>query len=201
MRRFLSLALLLLSSTAFAQEAPPEESLFGKPRPTLHIGLHGGPVLVGGDVATTTRAKFGGGFGVDVGMRMFRHLYGGIAFDLQMFSTHETLSPQVQDNVLGVGFGPMFGWFTRPETLGGVLQLGLGGRVFAISNQTGTSNSYGSFEGRVMTGLTFPIGPLRMVLPRVDFYGGTDGTLTHATLSVGLSAGYDHDFSAKKRDF
>jgi hypothetical protein len=198
-KKFLPLGLLFVAQTANAQDVDAPKPDANPVRPNILVALRGGPVLVGGDIADTARAKFGGAFGVEAGVRMFRHAYVGLALDIMMFSTHEALSPAVQDNILGFGFGPMVGWLTRPETIGGVLELGVGGRLFALSNQTGTSNTYGSFEGRAMTGLTFPIGALRLVLPRLDFVGGGSGSLAHAIITIGLSAAYEHDVSKRSR--
>ena len=169
-------------------------------KPVLQVALHGGPVLVGGEIVTDARAKFGGSFGLDVGVRVMRHVYGGLAADMMIFSTTDARFVTAQDNILGFGLGPVVGWYMRPETLSAVLQVGAGGRFFSVSNQVGRGDSYGSFEGRAMLGLTFPIGALRIVLPRLDFVGGGAGNLAHAVLTLGVSAGYDHDFSKRSMD-
>jgi hypothetical protein len=205
MKKTFSLMLLIVAKSAIAQTADvtaqprSQPGPLGPVRPNVLVALRGGPALVGGDVTDSARAKFGGAFGLDAGVRLFRHAYAGLALDIVMMSTHETLSPAVQDDIVGVGFGPMIGWYTRPETIGGVLQLGAGGRLFSLSNQTGTSRTHGSFEGRAMLGVTFPIGALRLVVPRLDFAGGGAGSLAHAVLSLGLSAAYEHDLGRPRR--
>jgi hypothetical protein len=198
-------AAMLAVTQASAEGATPD---FDQPtkkksdfdlKPVLQIGLHGGPVLAGGKIVEDARAKFGASFGLDIGVRVMRHVYGGVAFDMMIFSTTDERS-RAQDNIIGFGLGPVVGWYMRPETLSAVLQLGAGGRYFSVSNQIGRGDSYGSFEGRAMLGLTFPIGALRIILPRLDFVGGGGGSLAHAILTLGLSAGYDHDFNKRVRD-
>jgi hypothetical protein len=197
---------LLYSNAARAEGATPD---FEQPtkkksendlKPVLQVALRGGPVLVGGDIVTNARAKFGASFGIDLGARLMRHIYGGIAFEIMTFSTTEQLQPSVQDSIIGFGLGPMVGWYMRPEALSAVLEVGAGGRFFSIANQIGRGDSYGSFEGRAMLGLTFPVGALRLMLPRLDFVGGGAGNLGHAILTLGVSVGYDHVFGKKVSD-
>lgn len=173
-------------------------------KPVLQVALRGGPVLAGGEIVADARAKFGAAFGLDAGVRLMRHVYAGLSAEIMTFSTTDQLQ-MAQDSIIGFGMGPMVGWYMRPETLSAVLEIGAGGRFFSVSNQTGRGDSYGSFEGRAMLGLTFPIGPLRLIVPRLDFVGGGGGgagagSLAHAILTLGLSVGYDHDFSRKLSD-
>jgi hypothetical protein len=187
------------SSTTPDFEQPKPKAETDVLRPVLQIALRGAPVLAGGEIVADAKARFGAAFGFDAGVRLMRHIYGGITLDIMTFSTTDTLSG-AQDSILGFGLGPMIGWYMRPETLSAVLEIGAGGRFFSVSNQQGRADSYGSFEGRAMLGLTFPIGPLRLIIPRLDFVGGAAGDLAHAVLTLGLSAGYDHDFSKRVRD-
>ena len=203
--RRIVVAALLAATHAHADGTTPDFEQRTKPKsdfalkPILQFALHGGPVLVGGEIVQDARAKFGANFGLDLGVRLMRHVYGGLAGDLMIFSTIDARS-RAQDNIIGFGFGPVVGWYMRPETLSAVLEIGAGGRFFSISNQIGRGDSYGSFEGRAMLGLTFPVGALRIVVPRLDFAGGGAGDLAHAILTLGISAGYDHDFSKKVSD-
>lgn len=194
---------LLRAGAARADGATPDVDA-PKPRPlrldpTLSIALRGGPVLAGGDPVEQARAKLGAGFGVDVGARVLRHVYGGLTADLMIFQATDTLS-RAQDNIVSFGMGPMVGWYMRPEALSAVLELGAGGRMFAVSNQVGRGDSYGSFEGRAMLGLTMPIAGLRVVFPRLDFVGGGAGPLSHAIVTLGASVGYDHALARRSRD-
>lgn len=181
----------------FEQPTKPKSDFALKP--VLQVALRGGPVLVGGEIVTNARAKFGAAFGIDLGVRLMRHVYGGLGFEIMTFSTTDQLQ-RTQDSILGFGMGPMVGWYMRPEALSAVVEIGAGGRMFSVSNQSGRADSFGSFEGRAMLGLTFPIGPLRLVIPRLDFVGGGAGSLGHAILTLGVSVGYDHDFSRKLSD-
>ena len=199
------LGLLLAAAPAWADQTTPD---FDQPKrkvdtdvlkPVLQVDLRGAPSLVGGEIVADARPKFGAAFGFDAGVRLMRHIYGGLSLDIMSFTTTDTLSG-AQDNILGFGLGPMVGWYMRPEALSAVLQIGAGGRFFSVSNQQGRADSFGSFEGRAMLGLTFPIGPLRLIVPRLDFVGGGAGNLAHAVLMLGVSVGYDHDFSKRSRD-
>lgn len=198
-------AALLAAPRVHADATTPDFEQPTKPKsdfalkPVLHVALRGGPVLVGGEIVTNARAKFGAAFGIDLGVRLMRHVYGGLGFEIMTFSTTDLLQ-KAQDSIIGFGMGPMIGWYMRPEALSAVLQIGAGGRFFSVSNQSGRGDSFGSFEGRAMLGLTFPIGPLRLIIPRLDFVGGGAGSLAHAILTLGLSVGYDHDFSRKVSD-
>lgn len=201
----IGVAAFLAVTQASADATTPDFEKPTKPKsdfalkPVLQVALHGGPVLVGGEIVEDARAKFGASFGLDLGVRLMRHIYGGLSGDMMIFSTTDARS-HAQDNIIGFGAGPVVGWFMRPEALSAVLEVGAGGRFFSISNQIGRGDSYGSFEGRAMVGLTFPIGALRIVLPRLDFVGGGAGNLGHAILTLGISAGYDHDFGKRVRD-
>ena len=210
-------ALLLVTSAARAQDAPPanatsselppEEAKVVKPEGVfVPVSVMGGLRLGGafnaGDNAppqanNPNDARWGFDIALEGGALLEGHLYGGIIVGGTLFvSPSDTTS-----NVSSLLVGTEFGWLTNAHGVGGFFGLGVGYRAFFVTDSNGTANKYDSPDLLATVALHVELGSYVRMLPRIDLSLGPppDGANTHLLITAGISFWLSDDVHARKK--
>lgn len=163
---------------------PPRRRPEG-PRNALLIGVDGalsvpfGNGVAGSSTDLTTQLSVGGGFGVDVGLRLARILYIGALAQGSGFGGDSTKIGSTGG--WAFAFDGILGLMTGPDTAGFYFELG--GGVRATSDNIGVDTLP---EVVIGLGAQVKAGNFR-VLPKIDFFLDPGTSVFHGFFTLGLT--------------
>lgn len=182
-------------------DKPPPKPASGKPTSSgMLFGIHGGVVIPAGDVTKNSKfenfATTGGGFGLDVSLRLARLLLLGAVFDyaslgapksVNGLSSGVTADTSASTTYIGINLGII----PNVDKVSFIGDLGLGSRTASLTvkaNGLSQDSSATGLEFALGAGISIPAGPIRIV-PKTSLGIGSFSSAKAGGKSIDIDSG------------